>query len=54
MSSNVLGMLQVCAGQEAGIKAAIHSMNMMYEAENTDDILLVDASNIIEVIYVLQ
>ena len=39
------GMLQVCAGQEAGIRAAIHSMNMMYEDENTDAILLADASN---------
>ena len=39
------GTLQVCAGQEAGIKAAIHSMNMIYEDENTDAILLVDASN---------
>ena len=37
-------MLQV-AGQEAGIEAAIHSMNMMYENENTDAILLVDANN---------
>ena len=34
-----------CAGQEAGIKAAIHSMNMMNEDESTDGILLVDASN---------
>ena len=39
------GTLQVCAGQEAGIDAAIHSMNMMYEHENTDGILLADASN---------
>ena len=37
------GTLQVCAGQEAGIEAAIHSMNMMYEDENADAILLVDA-----------
>ena len=39
------GTLQVCAGQEVGIDAAIHSMNMMYEDENTDGILLVGASN---------
>ena len=39
------GTLQVCAGQEAGIKA-IHSMNMMYEDKNTDAILLVDAINV--------
>ena len=45
------GMLQVCAGQEAGIRAAIHSMNMMYEDENTDAILLVDASNAFSSLY---
>ena len=39
------GTLQVFAGQEAGIEAAIHSTNMMYEDENTDGILLVNASN---------
>ena len=39
------GTLQVCCGQEADIEAAVHSMNMMYEDENTDAILLVDASN---------
>ena len=39
------GTLQVCAGQEAGIKTAIRSMNMMYEDENPDGSLLVDASN---------
>ena len=39
------GVLQVCAGEEAGIKAAIHSMSMMYEDENTDAIFLVGASN---------
>ena len=58
------GTLQVCAGQKASLKAAIHSMSMMYEDENTDAILLVDASNvfnslnshfcIIQVIYVLH
>ena len=35
----------VCAGQETSIKAAIHSMNMMYEDDNTVVFLLVDASN---------
>ena len=39
------GTLQICAGQEAGIETAIHSMNMMYKDENTDVISLVDASN---------
>ena len=35
----------VCAGQSAGCKAAVHAMNEMYQEEDTDDILLVDASN---------
>ena len=39
------GTLQVCAGQERGTEAAIHSMNMMYEDEDTDVILLVNTSN---------
>ena len=39
------GTLYVCTGQETVIEAAIHSMNMTYEDENTDAILLVDASN---------
>ena len=39
------GTLQVCAGQDAGIEAAVYSINMIYEDENTDAILLVDASN---------
>lgn len=33
--------LQICAGQEASINAAIHSMNMMHKYA----VLLVDASN---------
>ena len=48
LNENVIkctGTLQACDGQEAGIEAAIHSMNMMYEDESTDAILLVDASN---------
>ena len=46
MSSNVLMHLQVSVGQEVGIEAAIHSMNMMYKDEKTNAILLVDASNV--------
>ena len=51
-------MLQICAAQEAGTEAAIRSMNMMYEAENTNGILLVDAGNAFNslnrLIYVLR
>ena len=39
------GSLQVCAGQEAGFEAAILTMNKMYDDENTDAVLLVDAKN---------
>jgi hypothetical protein len=39
------GPLQLCAGQEAGCEAAIHAINQMFEADNTDAILLVDADN---------
>ena len=39
------GTLQVCIGQDTRIDAAIHSMNMMYEDENIDAILLVDVRN---------
>ena len=38
------GTLQVCDGKKACIEAAIHSMNMMYKDQNTDAILIVDAS----------
>ena len=40
------GRLQICARQEVGIEAATHSMNMMYEDESTDAILLADAKNV--------
>ena len=33
-----------CKRQEADIEATVHSVNMMYEDENTDAILLVDSS----------
>ena len=44
------GRLQVCAKQEVGIEAAIHSMNMIYEDENTHAILLADAKKCIQFI----
>src|SRR5690349_14397772 len=39
------GALQVCAGQESGIEAAIHAMLTLFQADDTDAILLVDAEN---------
>ena len=39
------GALQTCAGHDAGAEAAIHAMRDIYARENTDAVLLVDASN---------
>ena len=39
------GSLQVCAGQKSGSEAAIHAMHDIFEADNTDAVLLIDASN---------
>ena len=37
--------MPLCAGQEAGVEAAVHAMQSLFEAENTEAVLLVDASN---------
>ena len=39
------GSLQLCAGQPAGCEAAIHAMTKIFGEEETDGLLLVDASN---------
>ena len=39
------GPLQTCAGHEGGIEAAIHAMAEVHNNEDTESILLVDASN---------
>ena len=39
------GSLQLCAGQIAGIEAAIHFMRDSFHSESTEAVLLVDASN---------
>ncbi|KAL9959428.1 hypothetical protein ACROYT_G032751 [Oculina patagonica] len=39
------GSLQVCAGLKSGNEAAIHAMRNIYEADETDAVLLIDASN---------
>jgi len=39
------GSLQVCAGCTSGSEAAIHGMHNIFEADNTDAVLLIDASN---------
>ena len=39
------GSLQLCAGQKSGSEAAIHVMHKIVEADDTDAVLLIDASN---------
>ena len=39
------GSLQVCAGQRSGSEAAIHAMREIFEADETEAALLIDASN---------
>ena len=40
-----VGSLQVCAGQEAGCEAAIHAMKDIFQQEDTEAVLLIDAAN---------
>ena len=40
-----VGTLQTCSGIEAGIEAAVHAMREIYEEEDTEAMLLVDAKN---------
>ena len=37
--------MQLCAGQQAGCEAAVHAMTEIFEHDDTDAILLVDAAN---------
>ena len=39
------GPIQVCAGHQAGAEAAIHAMRTNFQEENTEGVLLIDASN---------
>ena len=39
------GNLQLCAGQKAGCEAAAHAMGDIFNEENTDAVLFIDASN---------
>ena len=39
------GSLQLCAGQRAGCEAAAHAMGDIFQEENTDAVLFIDASN---------
>ena len=39
------GSLQRCAGQKSGSEATIHAMHTISESDDTDAVLLIDASN---------
>ena len=39
------GSLQLCAGQKSGSEAAIHATHTIFESDDTDAVLLIDASN---------
>ena len=40
-----VGSLQVCAGHEAGCEAAVHAMQQIFHEQDTEAVLLIDASN---------
>ena len=39
------GSLQLCAGHDTGCEAAIHAMHTIFQKEETEGVLLVDAKN---------
>ena len=39
------GSLQVCTGYKSGSKAAVHAMCNIFDADDTDVVLLIDKSN---------
>ena len=39
------GSIQLCAGQISGIEAAVHAADSLFQQDDTEAILLVDASN---------
>lgn len=40
-----IGPLQVCAGQEGGCEAAVHAIRRIFEQDDTEAVMLVDAEN---------
>ena len=42
---NAAGPLQTCAGLKSGIEASIHAMRNIFEKDDTEGVLLVDAEN---------
>ena len=42
---NAAGVTQLCAEQEGGVEAALHAMIQVFEYDDTDAVLLVNAQN---------
>ena len=42
---NAVGSIQLCAGQEAGCEAAVHAMAQIFDDNETEAMIFVDASN---------
>lgn len=42
---SAMGSLQLCTGQDAGCEAAVHAMAHVYNAEDTEAVIFVDAAN---------
>ena len=42
---DAVGSLQFCAGQIAGVEAAIHAVRSPFQQEQTEAVLLIDANN---------
>ena len=42
---DAVGTIQLCAGQDAGCEAAVHAMERVFADEDTEAMILVDASN---------
>ena len=40
-----VGPFQVCTGHISGCEAAVHAMHQAYESQQTEAVILVDASN---------
>ena len=40
-----VGSLQLCAGQPAGVEAAVHAMKKFFDNDDSDGFLLIDADN---------
>ena len=43
---SAVGPLQLCAGQDAGCEAAVHAMRSVFDDEDTEGVLLIDAKNV--------